>query len=73
MERKHILLSALSIGVGVSVGLVLASGQIMGRWVGLSFRAGTFTEEQLENELRRQVVDGRESNITFEKFPYFLR
>lgn len=69
MEGKHILLSALSIGVGVSVGLALASGQITGQWVG----SGTITEEQLQNELRRQIVDGRESDVTFEKFPSFLR
>ncbi|KAJ6677224.1 AAA ATPASE putative [Salix viminalis] len=47
MEQKHMLLSALSVGVGVA--------------------------EQIEQELMRQVVDGRDSKVTFEEFPYYLR
>ncbi|RVW94586.1 hypothetical protein CK203_030811 [Vitis vinifera] len=73
MEQKHILLSALSVGVGVSVGLGLASGQTVSRWTGLNCSPDAITEEQIEHELLRQVVDGRESKITFDEFPYFLR
>ena len=73
MEQKHILLSALSVGVGVSVGLGLASGQTVSRWAGLNCSPDAITEEQIVHELLRQVVDGRESAITFEEFPYFLR
>ena len=74
MEQKQILLSALSLGIGVSVGLTLASGQTMSRWTGLlNCSAGAITEAQLEHELRGQVVDGKESKITFEEFPYILR
>uniref|UniRef100_F6H6J7 AAA+ ATPase domain-containing protein n=1 Tax=Vitis vinifera TaxID=29760 RepID=F6H6J7_VITVI len=73
MEQKQILLSALSLGIGVSVGLTLASGQTMSRWTGLlNCSAGAITEAQLEHELRGQVVDGKESKITFEEFPYIL-
>ncbi|XP_034710185.1 26S proteasome subunit RPT4-like isoform X2 [Vitis riparia] len=72
MEQKHILLSALIVGVGVSVGLGLASGQTVCRWTGLKLWPDAITEEQIEHELRRQVMDGRESKITFDKFPYFL-
>lgn len=73
MEQKHILLSALIVGVGVSVGLGLASGQTVCQWTGLKLWPDAITEEQIEHELRRQVMDGRESKITFDKFPYFLR
>ncbi|RVW94552.1 ATPase family AAA domain-containing protein 1-A [Vitis vinifera] len=72
MEQKHILLSALIVGVGVSVGLGLASGQTVCQWTGLKLWPDAITEEQIEHELRRQVMDGRESKITFDKFPYFL-
>ncbi|CBI22603.3 uncharacterized protein LOC100257581 [Vitis vinifera] len=72
MEQKHIFLSALSVGVGVSVGLGLASGQTVSRWTGLNCSPDAITEEQIEHELLRQVVDGRESKITFDEFPYFL-
>ncbi|KAJ4711984.1 P-loop containing nucleoside triphosphate hydrolases superfamily protein [Melia azedarach] len=43
MEQKHVLLSALGVGVG-----------------------------KTEKELLRQVVDGRESKVTFDEFPYYL-
>lgn len=73
MEQKHILLSALSVGVGVSVGFGLASGQTVSRWAGLTSSPDAITGGQIEHELLRQVVDGRDSKITFDDFPYFLR
>ncbi|XP_009368710.2 nuclear valosin-containing protein-like [Pyrus x bretschneideri] len=73
MEQKHILLSALSVGVGVGVGLGLSSGQAVSKWVNGNCSADEVTAEQIEQELIRQVVDGRDSKVTFEEFPYYLR
>ncbi|XVE64760.1 hypothetical protein DITRI_Ditri07aG0127600 [Diplodiscus trichospermus] len=71
MEQKHTLLSALSVGVGVGVGLGLASGQ--SKWTGSGSAATTgITLEGMERELLRQIVDGRESQVTFDQFPYYL-
>ncbi|KAG5229660.1 peroxisome biosynthesis protein [Salix suchowensis] len=72
MEQKHMLLSALSVGVGVGMGLGLASGQKVSRWAGGCGSVDGVTAEQIEQELMRQVVDGRDSKVTFEEFPYYL-
>lgn len=73
MEQKHVLLSALSVGVGVGVGLGLASGQTVSKWTGCSSSADSITAEAIEQELLRQVVDGRDCKVTFDEFPYYLR
>ncbi|CAN6860889.1 hypothetical protein Bca4012_044506 [Brassica carinata] len=71
MEQKSVLLSALGVGVGLGIGL--ASGQSLGRWAnGSGSVEDGLTGEQMEQELVRQVVDGRESTVTFDEFPYFL-
>lgn len=69
MEQKHLYLSALSVGVGVGLGY--ASGQ---RWSGASNApiAGV-NGDQIEMELLRLVQDGKDSTVTFEDFPYYLR
>ncbi|XP_027916950.1 uncharacterized protein LOC114176194 isoform X2 [Vigna unguiculata] len=72
MEQKNILLSALGVGVGVGVGIGLASGQGVGKWGANTSSSNAITAEKMEQEMLRQVVDGRESNVTFEKFPYYL-
>ncbi|KAJ6868270.1 hypothetical protein NC651_033358 [Populus alba x Populus x berolinensis] len=72
MEQKHMLLSALSVGVGVGMGLGLASGQKVSGWAGGCGSIDGVTAEQIEQELMRQVVDGRNSKITFDEFPYYL-
>ncbi|XP_031503935.1 uncharacterized protein LOC116266753 isoform X1 [Nymphaea colorata] len=68
MEQKHILMSALSVGLGVGVGLGLASGQVVGKWGSPS----SINSEQIEKELLRQIVDGKNSKVTFDEFPYYL-
>ncbi|XP_073226139.1 uncharacterized protein [Cicer arietinum] len=74
MEQKSFLLSALSVGVGVGVGIGLASGQSVSKWgPNYSFPSNAVTADKFEHEMLRQVVDGRESNVTFDKFPYYLR
>lgn len=73
MEQKSILISALGVGVGVGVGIGLVSGQSVGKWGANTFSSNTITAEKMEQEMLRQVVDGRESNVFFDKFPYYLR
>lgn len=70
MEQKHVLLSALSVGVGVGLGL--ATGQTMSKWTGSGVVSVGVTLEKMEQELIRQIVDGRESKVTFDEFPYYL-
>ncbi|XP_010482665.1 PREDICTED: putative cell division cycle ATPase [Camelina sativa] len=71
MEQKSVLLSALGVGVGLGIGL--ASGQSLGRWAnGSGSIEDGLTGEQIEQELLRQIIDGRESSVTFDEFPYFL-
>ncbi|CAH2048289.1 unnamed protein product [Thlaspi arvense] len=73
MDSKQMLLSALGVGVGVGVGLGLASGQAVGKWAtGNSASNNAVTADKMEKEILRQVVDGRESKITFDEFPYYL-
>ncbi|XAR71678.1 Adenosinetriphosphatase [Bertholletia excelsa] len=70
MEQKHILLSVLSVGVGVGLGL--ASGQAVGKWAGGNSSGEGVTGERIEQELLRMLVDGRDSKVTFDEFPYYL-
>jgi hypothetical protein len=72
MEGKHMVMSAVGIGIGVGVGLGLASAPWAGGGSGGPARAGV-TLERVEQELRRLVVDGKESKVTFDEFPYYLR
>ncbi|KAL2348003.1 hypothetical protein Fmac_002003 [Flemingia macrophylla] len=71
MEQKSVLLSALGVGVGVGVGFGLASGQKWGANDNPS--ANAVNPENMEHEMLRQIIDGRESKITFDQFPYHLR
>ncbi|KAI3471183.1 hypothetical protein Pfo_027846 [Paulownia fortunei] len=73
MEQKHVLLSALSVGVGVGLGLV--SGSTIGRWTGASSSAAAeagISADEIQLELLRLVDDGKKSKVTFEDFPYYL-
>ncbi|XP_026441171.1 uncharacterized protein LOC113340175 [Papaver somniferum] len=78
MENKNMLMSALGVGLGVGVGLGLASsGQsVMNKWTGIgssnSSSSNTISFEQIQQDLRRQIVDGKQSNVTFDEFPYYL-
>lgn len=73
MEQKHVLLSALSVGVGLGVGLGLSSGQAVQKWVGMNRDFDEVSGEQIVEELKRMMVDGKDSKITFDEFPYYLR
>lgn len=74
MEQKGLLLSALSVGVGVGVGLGLATGQsVVTKWSASNSSSNLITADKLEQEMLKQIVDGRQSKVTFEDFPYYLR
>ncbi|XP_047971842.1 uncharacterized protein LOC125214749 [Salvia hispanica] len=74
MEQKHVILSALGVGVGVGVGLGLVSGSTVGRWTANATCAAAdgVSAQQIETELLRVVVDGKESGVSFEEFPYYV-
>ncbi|XP_022985361.1 uncharacterized protein LOC111483396 [Cucurbita maxima] len=73
MEQKGLLLSALSVGVGVGVGLGLATGQsVVTKWSASNSSSNLITADKLEQEMLKQIVDGRQSKVTFEDFPYYL-
>ncbi|KAJ1264285.1 hypothetical protein BS78_09G251600 [Paspalum vaginatum] len=70
MEQRNLLVSALSVGVGVGLGLASA------RWAspahGDAGSGGAADPAEVEAELRRLVLDGRESDVTFDEFHYYL-
>ncbi|XP_014514507.1 spastin isoform X1 [Vigna radiata var. radiata] len=72
MEQKHVLLSALSVGVGLGVGLGLSTGQAVQKWVGGSCESDEISGEQIVLELNNKVIDGKNSKTTFDEFPYYL-
>ncbi|KAK7270455.1 hypothetical protein RIF29_23604 [Crotalaria pallida] len=70
MEQKNVLLSAFSVGVGLGLGL--SSGQVVQKWVGGKRHShDDISEEQIMHELKNQVLDGKDSQVTFDQFPYF--
>ncbi|KAK7391309.1 hypothetical protein VNO78_19723 [Psophocarpus tetragonolobus] len=74
MEQRPVLLSAaLSVGVGLGVGLGLSTGQAVQKWVGASIESDEISGEQIVLELSKKVIDGKNSQITFRDFPYYLR
>lgn len=72
MEQKHLLMSAVGVGIGVGVGLGLASGQTMSKWTGTASPSNAITAERMEQELLRMIIHGRDTNVTFDEFPYYL-
>ena len=68
MEQKHVLLSALSVGVGVGVGV----GFGVNKWSS-GGSDESVTAAQIEQELLRLIVDGRDDKVTFTEFPYYIR
>ncbi|XP_062232254.1 uncharacterized protein LOC133929499 [Phragmites australis] len=71
MEQRNLFVSAL--GVGVGVGLGLASS----RWAapahgGEGGGGSGVGVAEVEAELRRLVLDGREGDVTFDEFHYYL-
>ncbi|KAK4777298.1 hypothetical protein SAY87_017485 [Trapa incisa] len=69
MEQKNVLLSAVSVGVGVGLGL--ASGKTVSRWMSGN-SSDEIISQQIEHELFKQIIDGKETNVKFDEFPYYL-
>lgn len=69
MESKHMLMSALGMGIGVGVGIGLGS-RTVNKWTG---GASGITPDILEQEMLSMVSNGRDCNVTFDQFPYYLR
>ncbi|KAG9132896.1 hypothetical protein Leryth_014838 [Lithospermum erythrorhizon] len=73
MEQKHMLMSALGVGLGVGVGIGIASGQSVSKWTsGFGSSNNGITPQVMEKEMLNLVVDGKESKVTFDEFPYYL-
>ncbi|OEL38775.1 putative AAA domain-containing protein C24B10.10c [Dichanthelium oligosanthes] len=72
MEQRNLLVSALGVGVGVGLGLASArwAAPAHGEGGGGGVGAGAGPAE-VEAELRRLVLDGRESEVTFDEFHNF--
>ncbi|KAK1377146.1 lon protease-like [Heracleum sosnowskyi] len=71
MEQKHILMSALGVGIGVGIGL--SSGHTVSKWTGGSnSSSNAVTAQAMEQEMLNLIVDGRNSKVTFDEFPYYL-
>ncbi|KAF8716450.1 hypothetical protein HU200_026330 [Digitaria exilis] len=72
MEQKNLLVSALGVGVGVGLGIASArwAAPAHGEGGGAGGGAGAGAAE-VEAELRRLVLDGRESEVTFDEFHNF--
>ncbi|PIM98508.1 AAA+-type ATPase [Handroanthus impetiginosus] len=73
MESKQMLMSALGLGIGVGVGLGLASGsQAVSKWTGGATTSSGVTPHIMEQEMLSLISDGRDSSVTFDKFPYYI-
>ncbi|XP_047973010.1 uncharacterized protein LOC125215595 [Salvia hispanica] len=73
MESKHVVMSALGVGIGVGVGLGLASGSnAVGKWAGGGADANGLSPLIMEEEMIGLIGNGRDYNVTFDQFPYYL-
>jgi len=69
MEGKAALMSALGLGIGVGLGL--GFGQTLNKWGGSAVSPVNWAE-CIQQELVKQLVEGKDSNVTFNQFPYYL-
>ncbi|KAL8498604.1 hypothetical protein ACS0TY_021808 [Phlomoides rotata] len=74
MESKHMLMSALGVGIGVGVGLGLAStgAETVGKWAAGASNSTGLTPQRMEEEIHGLIANGRDFNVTFEQFPYYI-
>ncbi|CAM0881765.1 unnamed protein product [Alopecurus aequalis] len=70
MEHGSLFASAVGVGVGVGIGLV--SARLTAAPNSGASSDGRAAGAEVEAELRQLVVDGRESGVTFDDFPYYL-
>ncbi|KAJ6695374.1 P-LOOP CONTAINING NUCLEOSIDE TRIPHOSPHATE HYDROLASES SUPERFAMILY PROTEIN [Salix koriyanagi] len=71
---RSIQCSAIDVECRSRVGIGLASGKAVSKWRGDAASASKGTSlETMEQELLEQVIDGRESGVTSDQLPYYLR
>jgi hypothetical protein len=71
IDQIGILLEALSVGIGLCVGLAI---WVFVGFVGDHVSNKVSSEDQtVMEELMKLVIDGKDSEVTFDKFPYYLR
>lgn len=71
---RSIQCSVIDVECRSRVGIGLASGKAVSKWRGDAASASKGTSlETMEQELLEQVIDGRESGVTSDQFPYYLR
>ncbi|KAF8657509.1 hypothetical protein HU200_060071 [Digitaria exilis] len=68
-HSSSIIASAVGIGVGVGIGLASARFSAAGRSRGPTVGP---TPAEVEAELWRLVVEGRDTGVTFDDFPYYI-
>ncbi|CAN6331836.1 unnamed protein product [Urochloa humidicola] len=71
MEQRNLLVSALGVGVGVGLGLASARWAAPAHGDGSGGGGAGAGAAEVEAELRRLVLDGRESEVTFDDFHNF--
>ncbi|RLN30954.1 putative cell division cycle ATPase [Panicum miliaceum] len=71
MEQRNLLVSALGVGVGVGLGLASARWAAPAHGEGGGGGGAGAGPAEVEAELRRLVLDGRESEVTFDEFHNF--
>jgi hypothetical protein len=74
-SNMQLFMSALSVGIGVGVGIGM--GKTVSRWTGGDDSSSTssgngLTPLSMEREMLSMIVDGKDSKITFDEFPYYL-
>ncbi|XP_062206156.1 peroxisomal ATPase PEX6-like isoform X2 [Phragmites australis] len=70
-SSSSLFASVVGVGVGVGLGLGLVSARLALSTPGGGSGGGASAKE-VEAELRRLVVDGRETGVTFSNFPYYF-
>lgn len=62
MEQKHVLLSALAVGVGLGVK----------NWIG-GWNPNEISEGEIVIELMNLIIHEKDTQVKFIDFPYYLR
>lgn len=71
-QRQYMMLSGVGLGVGLGLGIALVAKGA--RTTALSASVAKAQSLELtEMELMKQVLDGKDSTVTFDQFPYYLK
>lgn len=67
MEEKQVLLSSFAIWAGLNLGVGIYAG------VKHYNQSNQLHEDQIVKGLMKLVTNGKDYDVTFDKFPYYLR